>query len=133
MSATAPGTVLLAMDILAIFISAIFVNNIVLAQYLGNCPYLGCSKEKGVALGMAFLVPCFAFYGVHVALYEFLHILLLDYLPFLILVFSLFTVAGGVRLKGSLTGTPAVNTGLLAVGTVLASCMWCAWTRTWNP
>ena len=40
------------MEIFAIFISAIFVNNIVLAQYLGNCPYLGCSKEKGVALGM---------------------------------------------------------------------------------
>ena len=40
------------MDIFAIFISAIFVNNIVLAQYLGNCPYVGCSKEKGVALGM---------------------------------------------------------------------------------
>ena len=41
------------MDIFQLFISAIFVNNIVLAQYLGNCPYLGCSKEKGVALGMA--------------------------------------------------------------------------------
>lgn len=40
------------MDIFQLFISAIFVNNIVLAQYLGNCPYLGCSKEKGVALGM---------------------------------------------------------------------------------
>ena len=40
------------MEIFAIFISAIFVKNIVLAQYLGNCPYLGCSKEKGVALGM---------------------------------------------------------------------------------
>lgn len=40
------------MDVFSIFISAIFVNNIVLAQYLGNCPYLGCSKEKGVALGM---------------------------------------------------------------------------------
>lgn len=40
------------MEVFAIFISAIFVNNIVLAQYLGNCPYLGCSKEKGVALGM---------------------------------------------------------------------------------
>ena len=39
------------MDIFAIFISAIFVNNIVLAQYLGNCPYLGCSG-RGVALGM---------------------------------------------------------------------------------
>ena len=40
------------MEIFAIFISAIFVNNIVLAQYLGHCPYLGCSKEKSVALGM---------------------------------------------------------------------------------
>ena len=40
------------MDIFLLFISAIFVNNIVLAQYLGNCPYLGCSKEKGVAFGM---------------------------------------------------------------------------------
>lgn len=40
------------MDIFELFIAAIFVNNIVLAQYLGNCPYLGCSKEKGVALGM---------------------------------------------------------------------------------
>ncbi|WP_165069913.1 electron transport complex protein RnfA [Desulfovibrio sp. ZJ200] len=40
------------MEVFAIFISAIFVNNIVLAQYLGNCPYLGCSREKGVALGM---------------------------------------------------------------------------------
>ena len=40
------------MDIITIFISAIFVNNILLAQFLGNCPYLGCSREKGVALGM---------------------------------------------------------------------------------
>lgn len=40
------------MGIFELFISAIFVNNIVLAQYLGNCPYLGCSKERGVALGM---------------------------------------------------------------------------------
>ncbi len=40
------------MDIFQLFVSAIFVNNIVLAQYLGNCPYLGCSKEKSVAYGM---------------------------------------------------------------------------------
>ncbi len=40
------------MDIFLLFISAIFVNNILLAQYLGNCPYLGCSKEKSVAIGM---------------------------------------------------------------------------------
>jgi len=73
--------------------------------------------------GMAFLVPCLVIYGFNVALYEFLHIILLDYVPFLVLLFTLFTVAGGVRLTGSLVGTPVVNTGLLAVGTVLASCM----------
>ena len=40
------------MSVFELFISAIFVNNIVLAQYLGNCPYLGCSRNKGVAVGM---------------------------------------------------------------------------------
>ncbi|MCJ2164757.1 MULTISPECIES: RnfABCDGE type electron transport complex subunit A [unclassified Pseudodesulfovibrio] len=35
-----------------LFISAIFVNNIVLAQYLGNCPFIGTSKDSGVAIGM---------------------------------------------------------------------------------
>lgn len=44
------------MDIFQLFISAIFVNNIVLAQYLGNCPYLGCSKDRGVAFGMGMAV-----------------------------------------------------------------------------
>ena len=73
--------------------------------------------------GLAFLVPCFAVYGAQVAIYELLHALLLEYVPFIILLFALFTVAGGVRLKGSLVGTPVVNTGLLAVGTVLASWM----------
>lgn len=73
--------------------------------------------------GLAFLTPCLLVYGFNIALYEFLHIILLDYIPFLVLLFTLFTVAGGVRLTGSLVGTPAVNTGLLAVGTVLASCM----------
>ncbi len=40
------------MELFQLFISAVFVNNIVLAQYLGQCPYLGCSKEQGVAVGM---------------------------------------------------------------------------------
>ena len=40
------------MELFQLFISCIFVNNIVLAQYLGQCPYLGCSKARGVAVGM---------------------------------------------------------------------------------
>ncbi|MBU0690837.1 electron transport complex subunit RsxA [bacterium] len=35
-----------------IAISAIFVNNILLAQYLGNCPFMGVSKRLSTALGM---------------------------------------------------------------------------------
>ncbi len=73
--------------------------------------------------GFAFLVPCMIVYGFDTALYEFLHIILLDYIPFIVLLFALFTVAGGVRLTGSLVGTPAVNTGILTVGALLASWM----------
>ena len=73
--------------------------------------------------GLAFLVPCLFAYGAPVALYELLHTMLLEYIPFIILLFALFTVAGGVRLTGTLIGTPAVNTGILAAGTILASWM----------
>ena len=41
------------MEYLLIFISAIFVNNIVLAQFLGICPFLGVSKKIGTSLGMS--------------------------------------------------------------------------------
>ena len=40
------------MEILLIFISAIFVNNVVLSQFLGVCPFLGVSKKVGTAIGM---------------------------------------------------------------------------------
>ncbi|MGJ3523878.1 sodium:proton antiporter [Nitratidesulfovibrio sp. D1] len=73
--------------------------------------------------GLAFLVPFAITFGASLAVYEVLHTLLLEYIPFIILLLALFTVAGGVRLTGSLVGTPAVNTMLLAIGTVLASWM----------
>ncbi|HSO20841.1 MAG TPA: sodium:proton antiporter, partial [Desulfosarcina sp.] len=40
------------------------------------------------------------------ALYEIIHIILADYVPFIILLWSLYTVSGGILLKGSLRGTP---------------------------
>lgn len=40
------------MEYLLIFISAIFVNNIILSQFLGICPFLGVSKKIDTALGM---------------------------------------------------------------------------------
>ncbi len=41
------------MTYIMIFISAVFVNNIVLAQFLGICPFLGVSKKVETALGMS--------------------------------------------------------------------------------
>ena len=55
--------------------------------------------------------------------YEIVHIVLLDYVPFIILLAALFTCAGGICLKGSLRGSPGVNTILIAIGTALASWM----------
>ncbi len=44
------------MEYLLIFISAIFVNNIVLSQFLGICPFLGVSKKVETAKGMGLAV-----------------------------------------------------------------------------
>ena len=51
------------------------------------------------------------------------HAILLEYLPFTILLLALFTAGGGILLRGGPWGTPGGNTLLLAVGTVLAGVM----------
>ena len=43
-------------DLILLAISCILINNILLAQYLGNCPFLGTSKKMETAVGMAFAV-----------------------------------------------------------------------------
>ncbi len=63
----------------------------------------------------------FAYKGL--ALYEIIHIILADYVPFIILLWSLYTVSGGILVKGTLRGTPVVNTSMLLIGTALASWM----------
>ena len=43
-------------DFIVLAISCILINNILLAQYLGNCPFLGTSKKMETAVGMAMAV-----------------------------------------------------------------------------
>jgi Na+-translocating ferredoxin:NAD+ oxidoreductase subunit A len=43
-------------DYILLVISCIFINNIILAQYLGTCPFLGTTKKMETAVGMAFAV-----------------------------------------------------------------------------
>ncbi|MCR4441071.1 MAG: sodium:proton antiporter [Peptococcaceae bacterium] len=57
------------------------------------------------------------------AAYELLHIIIVDYIPFIILLWALYTVGGGVLLRTTLKGTPLVNAGFLAAGATLASWM----------
>lgn len=51
------------------------------------------------------------------------HTMLIDYIPFIMLLGGLFAVTGGIRISGNLQATPAVNTAFLAIGAVLASIM----------
>jgi Na+/H+ antiporter NhaD/arsenite permease-like protein len=49
------------------------------------------------------------------------HALLVEYLPFIILIFALYTIAGGILVTGNIHGSPTTNTAILAIGAVLAS------------
>ena len=69
------------------------------------------------------LIPFLFKVGASITLYEVLHVGLLEYIPFIILLLALFTISGGVQLTGSLVGTPLMNTAIILVGTLLASWM----------
>ena len=73
---------------------------------------------------MSFIIPFYLLtHSFSAVIYEVLHVMLLEYFPFIILLFSLFTVAGGICIKGNLIATPKLNLLLIGVGTALASWM----------
>ncbi len=49
------------------------------------------------------------------------HAVIAEYFPFIVLLFSLYVITGGICLKGDLAAHPATNTAFLAVGTLIAS------------
>lgn len=79
--------------------------------------------KVAAAWGALFLVPFAMQFGVHAAVASTVHALLGEYIPFIVLLGSLYVVAGGICVRGNLHGTPKLNTGILALGTVLASLM----------
>ncbi|MDR2355958.1 MAG: sodium:proton antiporter [Clostridiales Family XIII bacterium] len=70
---------------------------------------------------LLFFVPFTILFGFETAFFELIEIVLLDYLPFIVLLWGLFAVSGGIVLRGDLVGTPKVNLLLLLIGTLLAS------------
>ncbi|MFP4446038.1 MAG: sodium:proton antiporter, partial [Desulfosudaceae bacterium] len=78
---------------------------------------------KVAACWAAILAIPFVIIHTGEAVHQILHILLADYIPFIVLLWSLYTISGGILLRGTLRGTPLVNTTLLLIGTILASWM----------
>ncbi|WP_454629887.1 sodium:proton antiporter [Bradyrhizobium cenepequi] len=73
------------------------------------------------AWGALTAIPLALFFGLGEATRALVHTALLEYIPFILLLLALFTVAGGIVLRGNLHGSPALNTVLLALGSLLAS------------
>ena len=76
-----------------------------------------------VAIGWAllFCIPFAVFHGTHELAYELAESIVLDYVPFIVLLLGLFVVTGGIAIKGLIVGTTRNNVIMLAVGTILSS------------
>lgn len=79
--------------------------------------------KVAAAWTLAFFLPFALAFGPGLAGRSLVHALLAEYIPFIILLTALFTVAGGIFIRGNLHGSPGLNTGLLLIGAVLASFM----------
>ena len=76
--------------------------------------------KVSAAWALLLLVPfVLAYRGV--AVHEVLHVALIDYIPFIILLAALFTIGGGIYVRGALRGSPGVNAAIMLIGTLLAS------------
>jgi Na+/H+ antiporter NhaD/arsenite permease-like protein len=73
------------------------------------------------AWAAATLLPLAAVFGPSAAAAALVHAALAEYLSFIVVLFTLYVVAGGILVTGSLGGTPAANTGVLAFGAAIAS------------
>ena len=76
-----------------------------------------------IAAGWSLLVmvPLLMAFGFGAASGAVLHAMLLEYMSFIILLFALFTISGGILVSGNLHGTPLVNSAILLIGALLAS------------
>lgn len=86
------------MSYLMIFIAAIFVNNIVLSQFLGICPFLGVSKKISTALGMGFAVMFVITLSAIVTFLIYYKLLIPNNLTFMITVVFILVIASLVQM-----------------------------------
>ncbi|HOW82829.1 MAG TPA: sodium:proton antiporter, partial [Spirochaetota bacterium] len=110
-------SLLWALPFLGILLSiAIFP---LLAPHFWHHHYGKVSLFWGLVLFIAFTIG----FGPNTSFFYLVETYLGEFIPFITLLLALFTVAGGIRLKGELVGTPRLNTLLIFIGTFLASWM----------
>jgi len=73
--------------------------------------------------GLLFFTMFSVLYGINMSLFYLAEVYLGEFIPFIVLLLALFTIGGGIQLKGKLVGTPLLNTILILIGTILASWM----------
>ncbi len=76
--------------------------------------------KVSAAWALILLIPFVIVYNGP-ALHEVAHMAIIDYIPFIILLASLFTIGGGIYIGGTLGGAPLTNLGIMVIGTLLAS------------
>ncbi|HVF64004.1 MAG TPA: sodium:proton antiporter [Casimicrobiaceae bacterium] len=86
-------------------------------------PAFWARRFKWVSLfwALAFALPAAFAFGAGTTFDALVHTALLEYFPFILLLFTLFVVAGGILVTGNLIGTAGTNTSMLAFGTGIAS------------
>jgi Na+/H+ antiporter NhaD/arsenite permease-like protein len=81
------------------------------------------AHDGKVSIGLAalFLIPFAVRYGAGIAVGQLVHALVAEYIPFVVLLATLYCVSGGIHLRVDYRPSPALNVSLLATGTLMAS------------
>jgi len=77
--------------------------------------------KVSAAWTLSLIVPFAAIHGAAATLASLAHTLLGDYVPFIVILFALYTISGGICVRSAFVGTPWLNTAILACGTLVAS------------
>lgn len=114
------------MDVTSLFSIIPFAGMLLSIAIMPMIPKVSEFYEKHqllVALfwALLFMVPYTIFHGVSALGYQLAETVLLDYVPFIVLLFGLFVVSGGIAIRGLIQGTTRNNVIFLLIGTALAS------------
>ena len=94
-------------ELFTMFITAVLINNVILSQFLGMCPFMGVSKKASSAIGMGvavifvIVVASIVTYGIYYLVLDPLGITYMDLLTFILVIASLVQLTEMIIKKSS--------------------------------